>query len=118
MKKEACIICGKEVDGKPIVEDYFIKALRSIKKVFTSEVNRYKLVVCDNCMKTYEERKKRYDSSLKTLFILFALFFLMIVVLPLFSGRLPDPIAIFMAFIISLLLVVLVHLGYMPQIER
>jgi hypothetical protein len=76
MKKDACIICGKEKPGLEVKDDYMIDAVRWIKlKIFKSKPKNFRLVVCKDDFLKYKKQRDRYERN-QMLYVAIGIIFL------------------------------------------
>jgi hypothetical protein len=111
MAKTVCIICGKEKNGLPVKDDYVIRALRWIKTYVTKNSKNYNLVVCKEDFLAY---KKKRDSFERKLIIYGAIG--IIFTIAIFIGSAGRPSAILVGLVITLGLLALAHVNYMPAV--
>ncbi len=62
-KESRCIICGRELNGLEVQEDYVIKAIRWFKRNVTHNEKNYRLVVCKDCYVKYKKARDSYNSK-------------------------------------------------------
>ena len=117
-RQSGCIVCKKFVSGRPVNEDdYGIVIMRMIKSRFM-EVGKYSLVVCDSCVPKYLETRKRFVSNRNMFSLFIGIMVIMAVILPVVSMRLPDVYLVIMFLVLSLMLMVLAHLVYLPPLKN
>lgn len=111
-KTNACIICSKEnVKGFPVVEDKIIGLIRTLKSKF-GIVKGYKLMVCNDCEKEYEKKRKTFERNL----ILYGGLGVVIALLLLFLNF---SIGSFLSgLLLFIVLIILALLKYVPRIEK
>lgn len=111
-KTSACIICSKEnVQGIPVIEDKIIEVLRTIKSKL-GIVKGYKLIVCKDCEKEYEKRRKTFERNL-------LLYGGLGVVIMIFLMFLNFSIGSFLSgLLLFFVLIILALLKYVPKIEK
>jgi len=115
-----CIICQKDVEGKPAIpvkEDQIIGTIRAVKQFFHIAANN-ELYVCEDDVQVHLERRKSFERSLIFFGVLAAIVVLLLIGNMLLSGRF-DIFAFISAFVIGafILLFALVF-KYAPAIEK
>lgn len=111
-KQKACIICGEEINtGNEVIEDKIIEFIRTIKSKL-GVVKGYKLYVCDNCLETYEKKRKRFERNV----LLYGGLGLVLTLLLLFFNF---SIGSFLVgILLFLVMILLAIMGYVPQIKK
>jgi cytochrome b subunit of formate dehydrogenase len=113
MKKETrCIICGKELNGLEVKEDYVINAMRWFKRNVTHNEKNYRLVVCKDCYVKYKKARNSYNSKTVSYLAIGVIFAALLVITGRSLGALAAGIAIIM------LMYALSLLSYMPGLKQ
>ncbi len=112
MKKETrCIICGKELNGLEVKEDYVINAMRWFKRNVTHNEKNYRLVVCKDCYVKYKKARDSYNSKTVSYLAIGVIFAALLII----TGRSIGAVAAGAAIII--LMYCLSLLSYMPGLK-
>jgi len=111
-KTTACVICSKEnVQGALVIEDVIIRIIRAIKSRF-GIAKGYKLVVCNDCEKEYEKRRKTFERNL----ILYGGLGVVIALILMFINF---SIGSFLSgLLLFLVLIIFALFKYVPKIEK
>ncbi len=113
MKKETrCIICGKELNGLEVKEDYVIKSMRWFKHNVTHNEKNYRLVVCKDCYVKYKKARDSYNSKTVSYLAIGVIFAALLII----TGRSLGAVAAGIAIII--LMFALSLLSYMPGLKQ
>ncbi|QRF74330.1 hypothetical protein Micr_00866 [Candidatus Micrarchaeum sp.] len=113
MKKETrCIICGKELNGLEVKDDYVIKSLRWFKHNVTHNEKNYRLVVCKDCYVKYKKARDSYNSKTVSYLAIGVIFAALLII----TGRSLGAVAAGIAIII--LMYALSLLSYMPGLKQ
>jgi len=114
MKKDACIICGKEKPGLEVKDDYMIDAVRWIKlKIFKSKPKNFRLVVCKDDFLKYKKQRDTYERN-QMLYVAIGIIFLAML-LVFSNGRVLG--AIFYGALVILFMYLVAQLGYIPAVD-
>lgn len=111
MAKQGCIMCGKEVGGLAVQEDWVIRFVRGFKTHVTRNARNYKLVVCRECYNNYHRMRKRFVRN-RILYTGFGIAFL--VVFALVSGL----VGIAVGLVVTVLMYLLSLLSYAPAVDE
>lgn len=115
---KVCILCESNVENKsavPIREDFIIRSLRGIKRLFgMAKMNE--LYICEPDLPKYGERRKSFEKSLLFSTILSGFLFVAYIFITLLSGRL-DLFSLFSVIIICGLILVFPLFRYVPAIN-
>ncbi|MEM0201624.1 MAG: hypothetical protein QXR73_00395 [Candidatus Micrarchaeaceae archaeon] len=113
MKKETrCIICGKELNGLEVKDDYVIKAMRWFKRNVTHNEKNYRLVVCKDCYVRYKKARDSYNSKTVSYLAIGVIFAALLII----TGRSLGAVVAGIAIII--LMYALSLLSYMPGLKQ
>lgn len=116
--KRVCVICQKERSGAQVKEDFVIKGIRKIKKIFKAATGN-KLVVCEECGEIAKKKRQNFEKTLLTYLGLGGIILLIMIVFALLSGgpilSILQSIVVLMFFVI--LLGALSLLNYFPSFE-
>jgi hypothetical protein len=112
MKKNACIMCGKEKDGLPVKEDWIIKSIRWVKHNITHSEKNYRLVVCKEDFLDYKKKRDSYERK-QILYISIGIIFTVALTITA-RGALG---AIGVGIIIIIFMFLLAQLSYMPGVD-
>ncbi|VVB66634.1 Uncharacterised protein [Candidatus Gugararchaeum adminiculabundum] len=63
MVKSVCIICEKEKDGEPLVNDYMLRFIRKIKQTLGVARNN-QLVVCNDCFANHRKKREKFEKTI------------------------------------------------------
>lgn len=111
-KQKACIICSEEITkGNEVVEDKIIDFIRKVKSKL-GVVKGYKLYVCDNCLETYEKKRKRFE---RNILLYGGLGLVLTLLLLFFNFSIGSFLVGILLFLVMLLLAIM---GYVPQIKK
>lgn len=116
MKKGICIICEQEKEGYPVIEDTVITLLRKFKRMLGVE-RRNTLVVCPDDLKTYETKRKKFETLMMQMLFLSGVVLIIGIFLPILRlefdiGRIVGSIVL--AILFPALGIIM---GYVPAIE-
>jgi cytochrome b subunit of formate dehydrogenase len=112
MKKETrCIICGKELNGLEVKEDYVINAMRWFKRNVTHNEKNYRLVVCKDCYVKYKKARDSYNSKTVSYLAIGVIFAALLII----TGRSLG--AVVAGIVIIILMYALSLLSYMPGLK-
>lgn len=114
MPKKVCIICGKEKDGTPIKDDIVIRTIRKIKGALRLATNNT-LVVCRECTDDYAKKRAKFEKTLVQYVVVAAILLVLILVLPLLSGKLFSLESLIFGILIGIFIIALSLIGYMPK---
>ncbi|MEM0154585.1 MAG: hypothetical protein QW814_01995 [Methanothrix sp.] len=113
MKKETrCIICGKELNGLEVKDDYVIKSMRWFKRNVTHNEKNYRLVVCKDCYVKYKKARDSYNSKTISYLAIGVIFAALLII----TGRSLGAVVAGIAIII--LMYALSLLSYMPGLKQ
>ena len=114
-----CIVCQKDVTGKPakpVKEDSIIRFIRVVKQTFRVAANN-ELYVCDEDLPAHLQRRRSFERSIIIFGVLAAIVVVLLIGTILLSGRF-DIWAMFSALIIGLFILLFVFVfKYAPAIE-
>lgn len=114
-----CIICQKDIAGQSaakVKEDFIIQWIRKLKQTAHIAQNN-ELYVCEADIKVHAEKRKKFERNAVIGTTIAILFVLIVIGLPLLSGRF-DVITCFSALVIGVVLLTAVVLFmYTPAIE-
>lgn len=114
-----CIICQKDLAGESaakVKEDFIIQWIRKIKQAANIAQNN-ELYVCEADIKPHAEKRKKFERNAVIGTTIAILFVLIVIGLPLLSGRF-DLVTCFSALVIGVVLLIgVVLFMYTPAIE-
>ncbi len=115
-----CIVCQKDMEGKPVVpikEDAIIRTIRKVKQSLNMAQNN-ELCVCEADVPAHEKRRKEFERSLVLFGVLAAVVVVLLVATLLMSGRF-DIFAFLSAIVIGLcILLFAILFKYAPALEQ
>jgi len=112
MKKSICIICKGEKKGDRVEDDIYIGTMRKIKNRLNIATNNT-LVVCKDCTKKAEEKRRRFERTMMTWGILSALIFVMFILMS------PTLLSFFLSFVaIAFFMLIGLLTSYFPKVEK
>lgn len=116
---KACIICQKDLlSGRAakVKEDFVISTIRKIKQMLNIARNK-ELYVCENDLKTQQDKRKAYERDLIVFSIVAAIVFLLLIAAPLLSGRFEISFLFASLFLSALIILIPVFFKYTPAID-
>ena len=115
----ACIICQKEITGNAlrVKEDFIILGIRRAKQALHMAKNN-ELFVCENDVKTHQQKRKNYERDLVIFSVIAAIVFVALIVIPILSGKF-NPIYILSSIFLSFVIILVpVFFKYAPAVEQ
>jgi hypothetical protein len=115
-----CIVCQKDMEGKPTVpvrDDAIIRSIRKVKQSLNMAQNN-ELCVCEDDVPAHEKRRKEFERSLVLFGVLAAMVVILLVATLLLSGRF-DIVAFLSAVLIGVfILLFAIVFKYAPALDR
>lgn len=105
-------MCGEEKDGLPVKDDAMIGTIRWIKRNITKSEKNYRLVVCKEDFLKYKKRRDSYERK-QILYVAIGIVFLIALAVA-SRGSIG---AIIVGLVITLFMLLLAQLSYMPAVE-
>ncbi len=116
---QICIVCQKNVEGKPAVpvkEDFVIRSIRRAK-TFLNIAQNNELFVCEDDLEAHRKRRKEFERSLVLFGVLAAIVVIVLLATLLMSGTL-DIIAFLSAIAIGLFILLFAFVfKYAPALD-
>jgi hypothetical protein len=114
-----CIVCQKDMEGKPtaaVKDDAIIRAIRRVKQSLNMAQNN-ELCVCEADVPAHEKRRREFERSLVLFGVLAAVVVILLVATLVMSGRF-DIVAFLSALLIGLfILLFAIVFKYAPALE-
>ena len=114
-----CIVSRKEVpagSGTPIKQDAIIGTIRKIKSRLGILQNN-ELVVSDECLEEYQKKRSKFEKMAVVYTTIAAVLVLLLVFAPLLFGAPFNPMSIFFAVVLGIMVAALALLGYVPGLD-
>jgi predicted RND superfamily exporter protein len=110
-RKTICIICKKERKGARVLDDIVISNIRKIKQKFGIAQNNI-LVVCDECMPAYKQKRATFEKY----FVVWAGLAFLILIFHLLVS--PTLTGIAFSILLIILFSALSLIRYSPRVEK
>ncbi len=113
-----CIICEKEPTGNAckVRDDAIIKTIRAVKQKLKIAKNN-ELYVCEDCLPSYKEKRKKFEKNLVFYVAIAAVIFIIINGFQLINGKF-SIVLFFISLFLGLMISALAILNYAtPPIE-
>ena len=116
---KVCIVCQQKISGPAVMvkEDAVINTIRGIKKMFNAS-NNNRLYVCDKDLPAYREKRKKFEKDMMLIMGMAAVIVILLVGVPLLSGRFQLELFVSSIFIALLVIVFGIVFKYVPAVEE